>query len=190
MSPSISENVEGLPLRRSSPPPVDEDAAVEIFRKTRTPQDAGCGSTRSRTSPAGRSRHNSSTAYERSRLGRACSHIERRRWSNGLAQEWSSLERAVPKRGRRARRAARREALVFGLGCRGVDSAPRNASASISPPSRQRSTGSRATGCSSDGGGCDPADKLSSPTPSSRLNKWTFLFLNSFWFIFGYLVQK
>ena len=121
------ENVEGLPFEAElARRPVDEDAAVEIFRKTRdTLQDAGLRQYEisNFARPGKECRHNLKYWRYEPFLGlgpSACSHIERRRWSNRASLgEWSeALERGQSPRAEVVEldaAGAAREALVFGL---------------------------------------------------------------------------
>ena len=121
------ENVEGLPLEAEvARRPVDEDAAVEIFRKTRdTLQDAGLRQYEisNFARPGKECRHNLKYWRYEPFLGlgpSACSHIERRRWSNRASLgEWSeALEQGQSPRAEVVEldaAGAAREALVFGL---------------------------------------------------------------------------
>ena len=121
------ENVEGLPFEAElARRPVDEDAAVEIFRKTRdTLQDAGLRQYEisNFARPGKECRHNLTYWRYEPFLGlgpSACSHIERRRWSNRASLgEWSeALERGQSPRAEVVEldaAGAAREALVFGL---------------------------------------------------------------------------
>jgi len=121
------ENVEGLPLEAEvARRPVDEDAAVEIFRRTRdTLQDAGLRQYEisNFARPGKECRHNLKYWRYEPFLGlgpSACSHIERRRWSNRASLgEWSeALERGQSPRAEVVEldaAGAAREALVFGL---------------------------------------------------------------------------
>jgi oxygen-independent coproporphyrinogen-3 oxidase len=121
------ENVEGLPFEAElARRPVDEDAAVEIFSKTRdTLQDAGLRQYEisNFARPGKECRHNLKYWRYEPFLGlgpSACSHIERRRWSNRASLgEWSeALERGQSPRAEVVEldaAGAAREALVFGL---------------------------------------------------------------------------
>jgi oxygen-independent coproporphyrinogen-3 oxidase len=121
------ENVEGLPFEAElARRPVDEDAAVEIFRRTRDSlQDAGLRQYEisNFARPGKECRHNLKYWRYEPFLGlgpSACSHIGRRRWSNRPSlREWSdALERGQSPRAEVVEldaAAAAREALVFGL---------------------------------------------------------------------------
>lgn len=121
------ENVDGLPfeeeLRRS---PVDEDAAVEIFKRTRDALE-GAGLRQYEISnfarPGRECRHNLKYWHYEPFLGlgpTASSHIGRRRWTNlpSLAAWSEALERGRSPRAEVVEldaAEAAREALVFGL---------------------------------------------------------------------------
>jgi putative oxygen-independent coproporphyrinogen III oxidase len=121
------ENVEGLPfepeLRRR---PVDEDAAVEIFRRTKDALE-GAGLSQYEISnfarPGRECRHNLKYWRYEPFLGlgpAASSHIGRRRWTNlpSLAAWSEALERGLTPRDEVVEldaAGAAREALVFGL---------------------------------------------------------------------------
>ena len=121
------ENVEGLPFEAQlARRPVDEDAAVEIFRRTRDALQAA-GLRQYEISnfarPGKECRHNLKYWRYEPFLGlgpSACSHIGRRRWSNRPSlREWSdALERGRSPRAEVVEldgAGAAREALVFGL---------------------------------------------------------------------------
>lgn len=121
------ENVEGLPFEAEmARRPVEEEAAVGIFHRTRDAlEDAGLRQYEisNFARPGKECRHNLKYWRYEPFLGlgpSASSHIGRRRWSNRAPlEEWSeALERNLSPRGEEVElgpASAAREALVFGL---------------------------------------------------------------------------